>query len=57
MKKIIANKDFIFNKVPYIKGDEVEVKNIKEVKLLNEKGFIIPLGFKDLTIIERELKK
>lgn len=57
MKKIIANKDFIFNKVPYIKGDEVEVNNIKEVKLLNEKGFIIPLSFKDLTIIERELKK
>ena len=57
MKKLIAKKDFIVDGCAYIKGDEVNIKDISTIKKLNEKGFIIPLSFKDLTIIERELKK
>ncbi len=56
MKKLIAKKDFTFNGEPYIVGDEVKIKNIAEVKKLNEKGFIEPLDYKELTILERELK-
>ena len=57
MKKIIAKKDFILNGVPYIKGDEVEVKYIETIKKINEKGFIEPLEYRDLVLIERELNK
>mgnify|MGYP003457731522 CR=1 FL=1 len=56
MKKLIAKKDFTFNGEPYIVGDEVKVNNIAEAKKLNEKGFIEPLNFKELVILERELK-
>jgi hypothetical protein len=57
MKKLIAKKDFMINGVPYIKGDEVNVKDIADVRKMNEKGFIEPLNFKELIILERELKK
>ena len=56
MKKLIAKKDFIIDGIPFVKGDEVDVRDISIVKKLNEKGFIEPLDFKDLAILERELK-
>jgi hypothetical protein len=57
MKKLIAKKDFTINCCTYIVGDEVNVNDISTIKKLNEKGFIEPLNFKELVIIERELKK
>lgn len=57
MKEIIAKKDFTFNGIDYITGDKIEVKDIKVVIMLNEKGFIEPLSYKDLVLIERELNK
>lgn len=57
MTKIIAKKDFIFNGKNYIVGDEIETKDIETIKKLNEKGFIEPLDYKDLVILERELTK
>ena len=56
MKKLIAKKDFTIDNCAYIVGDEVNVKDISIIKKLNEKGFIEPLNFKELVIIERELK-
>lgn len=56
MKKLIAKKDFTVDNCTYIVGDEVNVKDISIIKKLNEKGFIEPLNFKELVIIERELK-
>jgi hypothetical protein len=56
MKKLIAKKDFIVDGSPYIKGDAVEVKDIAIIRKLNEKGFIEPLDFKELVIVERQLK-
>ena len=56
MKKIIAKKDFIVDGIPFVKGDEVDIKDIITIRKLNEKGFIEPLNFKELTILERELK-
>jgi hypothetical protein len=55
VKKLIAKKDFVINNVAYIKGDEVNIKDISVVRKLNEKGFIEPLNFKELVILEREL--
>ena len=57
MKKIIAKIDFSINNKFYIVGDEIDLKDIKAIKKLNEKGFIEPLSYKDLVIIERELTK
>lgn len=57
MKKIIAKKDFSINGKFYIVGDEIETKDINFIRKLNEKGFIEPLEYKDLVIIERELTK
>ena len=56
MKKLIAKKDFIVDGIAFIKGDEVNIKDIVTIRKLNEKGFIEPLNFKELVIIERELK-
>ena len=56
MKKIIAKQDFILNGKKYITGDEVEVRDIQMVIKLNEKGFIEPLSYKDIVLVERELK-
>lgn len=57
MKKIIAKIDFILNGVSYIKGDEIEIKDINIIKKINEKGYIEPLDYRDLVLIERELNK
>lgn len=57
MKKIVAKIDFSFNGIKYIAGDEIETKDINLIRKLNEKGFIEPLDYKDLVIIERELTK
>ena len=56
MKKLIAKKDFIVDGIAFIKGDEVNIKDIVTIRKLNEKGFIEPLNFKELIIIERGLK-
>lgn len=57
MKKIIAKIDFTIDKNKYIKGDEINGLNMQQIVKLNEKGFIEPLYYKDLVLIERELKK
>lgn len=56
MKKLIAKKDFTINNCAYIMGEEVDVKDIATIRKLNEKGFIEPLNFKELIIVERQLK-
>lgn len=57
MDKVIAKVDFIANGISYIKGDKVEINDIEAIRKLNEKGFIEPLDYKDLVLLERELKK
>lgn len=57
MDKVVAKKDFSFNGVDYLANENVKVKNFEEVVKLNTLGFIKPLTSKDLTLIERELKK
>ena len=57
MKKLIAKKDFTLNGDTYIVGDEIKIDDISVIRKLNEKGFIEPLNFKELVIIEREIKK
>ena len=57
MNKLIAVKDFELNGINYIKGDELDIKDINSIKKLNENGFIEPLTYRDLVLIERELKK
>lgn len=55
MTKIIAKLDFSINNKKYIKGDEIKDLSYQTIIKLNEKGFIEPLGYKDLVMIEREL--
>lgn len=57
MKKLVAKINFSINGKNYIVGDELDIKDINSIKKLNEKGFIEPLDYKDLVIIERELTK
>ena len=54
--KILANKNFIFNETSYIKGEEVKVDNIKQVRTLNELGYIEPLQYEELVKLERYFK-
>ena len=54
--KIIARVNFILNETPYLTGEEVKVKNINQVRKLNELGYINPLTYEDLVLIERQLK-
>lgn len=56
MKKIIAKIDFTSNIGNYIAGDEIKGLNYAQIVSLNEKGFIEPLDFKDLVLIQRELE-
>lgn len=56
MKKIIAKIDFEMNGKKYIVGDEIDTKDIRVIRILNEQGFIEPLTYKDLVLIEREAK-
>jgi hypothetical protein len=57
MKEIKAIKDFSLNGVPYVEGDIIKDLKIEEISRLNEKGFIEPLSYKELILIERELAK
>lgn len=54
--KLLANKNFIFNNTPYIKGEEVKVDNIEQVRKLNELGYIEPLQYEELVKLERYYK-
>lgn len=57
MEKIIAKKDFVLEGKQYIVGDELDITDIKIIKTLNEGGYIEPLSYRDLVLIERELKE
>lgn len=57
MKAIKAQKDFSLNGKFYIIGDEIKDLSIKDIVRLNEKGFIEPLSYRDLVLIERELNR
>ena len=57
MKKLEAKKDFTLDGVNYIVGDVVKVTDIVVIRKLNEKGFIKPLTYRELVILERELNK
>lgn len=54
--KIIASKNFTTKDKNYIKGDELTGLSLKEIVSLNEKGFIEPLTYEDLVLIQRELE-
>lgn len=54
--KIIAKTDFSSNLGNYLKGDEVKGLTYEQILVLNEKGFIEPLSFKDLVLLKRELE-
>ena len=54
---IIAKINFELNGVSYIKGDEIELKDINVIRKLNENGFIEPLKYEDLVLLERQIKK
>lgn len=56
MTKIIAKIDFVANGNKYIAGDEINNLTYEQIVRLNEMGFIEPLAYKDLVLIERELK-
>lgn len=57
MKKIVAKIDFTANNEKFIAGDELKNFTFEQIVRLNEMGFIEPLEYKDLVLIERELKK
>lgn len=57
MKKIIAKKDFTIGDKKYIASDEIKIDDIEIIRKLNEQGFIEPLNYRDLVLIERELNK
>ena len=57
MDKIKAKLDVEINNVKYLKGEVVKVENIEQVYKLNAMGYIEPLSYKDLVLIERELKE
>lgn len=54
--KIIAKIDFVANNKKYIAGDEINDLTYEQIIRLNEMGFIKPLDYKDLVLLERELK-
>ena len=56
MKIIKAKKDFSLNGKFYIMGDEIKDLDIKDIAKLNEKGFIEPLSYRDLVLLERDNK-
>jgi hypothetical protein len=55
--KIIAKIDFTANNKKYIVGDEINDLTYEQIVRLNEMGFIKPLDYKDLVLLERELKE
>jgi len=54
--KIIASKNFTMKDKKYIKGEELTGLSLKEIVSLNEKGFIEPLTYEDLVMLEREFE-
>lgn len=57
MKKIIAKVDFIANGEKYLAGDEIKKFTIEQIIKLNDEKLIEPLTYKDIVLIERELKQ
>jgi len=57
MKIIKAKKDFSLNGKFYIMGDEIKDLDMKDIAKLNEKGFIEPLSYRDLVLLERDNKQ
>ena len=57
MKKIIAQMNFTLGDNKYIAGDEIKINDIRLIRKLNENGFIKPLSYEDLVLIEREMNK
>ena len=55
--KIIAKIDFVANNKKYIAGDEINDLTYEQIARLNEMGFIKPLDYKGLVLLERELKE
>lgn len=55
--KIIAKIDFTASGKKYIAGDEINDLTYEQIVRLNEMGFIKPLDYKDLVLLERELKE
>jgi len=56
MKSIKAAINFTLGKNKYIAGEEIKIDDINLINKLNENGFIEPLSYEDLTLIEREIK-
>lgn len=54
--KIIAKKNFTYKDKGYIKGDELINLALAEIVKLNEKGFIEPLTYENLVMLEREFE-
>lgn len=57
MDKVIARIDFVLNGKKYIAGDKIEIKDIDVIRRLNEEGFIEPLSYRELVILERKLEE
>lgn len=56
MIKIIAKQDFTIGDQFFIAGDEIKTSNYDAIVKLNENGLIEPLSYKDLVLLQRELK-
>lgn len=52
--KIIAKKDCQVNGIFYVAGDEIQVKDKKQLTKLNELGFIQPLTPKEIQNFNKE---
>ena len=59
MKPIKLIKDCTFGKNYYYKDDVIEPNkdNLEMIKILNRKGFIIPLTLKEIEEIEKNINK
>lgn len=53
--KIIAKINFIFNGIKYLAGEQIKVTDIQQVYRLNELGYIEPLKYEELVLLERQL--
>lgn len=54
--KIIAKKDFTLKGKNYIENDELIDLALEDIVKLNEQGFIQPLTYKDLVLLQREFE-
>lgn len=59
MKPIKLIKNCTFGKKYYYKDDVIEPNkdNLEMIKILNQKGFIIPLTLKEIEEIEKNINK